>query len=98
MDFFDKLVGGDKKKKKDDDKKPSMKNPFASVGKAFQGNKTFEGTGKSLGGSKPGKLIHMELAEPGPLGVKVSASVICGPQPHHLLVILPNRHSIYVID
>jgi hypothetical protein len=77
MDFFDKLVGGDKKKKKDD-KKPPMKNPFANVGKAFQGNKTFEGTGKSLGGSKPGKLIHMELAEPGPLGVKVSSSVICG--------------------
>ncbi|KAI2498073.1 PUB domain [Fragilaria crotonensis] len=70
MDFFDKLVGGDKKKKKDD-KKPPMKNPFANVGKAFQGNKTFEGTGKSLGGSKPGKLIHMELAEPGPLGVKI---------------------------
>lgn len=72
MNFFDKLIGGDKKK---DDKKQPIKNPFANVGKAFQGNKTFEGAGNSLGGSKPGKVIHMELAELGPLGVKVSASI-----------------------
>jgi hypothetical protein len=76
MNFFDKLTGaGDKKKK--EDKKPGIKNPFANVGKVFQGNTNFEGTGKSLGGSKPGKLIHFELAEPGPLGVKVRASSEC---------------------
>ena len=72
MNFFDKLIGGDKKKDDKNDKKKPVKNPFANVGKAFQGNKTFEGAGNSLGGSKPGKLIPMELAEPGPLGVKVS--------------------------
>jgi hypothetical protein len=70
MNFFDKLIGaGDKKKK--DDKKPGINNPF---GKVFQGSTTFEGAGKSLGGSKPGRLIHFELAEPGPLGIKVSAN------------------------
>lgn len=67
MNFFDKLIGaGDKKKK--DDKKPGINNPF---GKVFQGSTTFEGAGKSLGGSKPGRLIHFELAEPGPLGIKI---------------------------
>lgn len=74
MNFFDKLIGAGDKKKKKDDKKPGINNPFANVGKVFQGNTNFEGDGKSLGGSKPGRLIHFELAEPGPLGVKVSAS------------------------
>ena len=66
MDFFNKLTG------KDDKKKKPIKNPFANVGKALQGNRRFEGSGTSLGGSKPGKLIRFELAEPGPLGMKVS--------------------------
>ena len=72
--FFDKLVGnGDKAKKKPDTSKQSIKNPFAQIGAALQGNgKKFEGRGESLGGSKPGKVISVELKHPGPLGVKVS--------------------------
>ena len=71
MNFFDKLIGGGDKKKEGDKKKQPISNAFANVGKAFQGNKTFEGTGNSLGGSQPGKLFHIELQDPGPLGIKV---------------------------
>lgn len=35
------------------------------------GGKGFKGTGQSLGGSKPGKLLHIELTQPGTLGLKV---------------------------
>ena len=73
MSFFDKITGKDKKG--GDNKKPAMKNPFANVGKAMQGNRTFQGQGNSLGGTKPGKLIHVELANPGALGMKVRACV-----------------------
>lgn len=72
MSFFDKITGKDKKG--GGDKKPAIKNPFANVGKAMQGNRTFQGQGNSLGGTKPGKLIHVELANPGSLGMKVSLS------------------------
>ncbi|KAL7579865.1 hypothetical protein ACA910_004876 [Epithemia clementina (nom. ined.)] len=34
-------------------------------------NNKFQGQGKSLGGSKPGKVIEVELGEPGSLGIKV---------------------------
>jgi hypothetical protein len=76
--FFDKLVGnGDKAKKKPATSKQSIKNPFAQIGAALQGNgKKFEGRGESLGGSKPGKVISVELKHPGPLGVKVSVHLL----------------------
>ena len=35
-------------------------------------NDQYRGGGKSLGGSKPGKLIHISLPNPGQIGVKVS--------------------------
>lgn len=34
----------------------------------------YRGGGKSLGGSKPGELIHISLPNPGPIGVKVEKS------------------------
>ena len=70
MGFFDNLLGGgdDKKKKDDSSSKPSgMVNPFQNLGK-----KKFQGSGQSLGGnSKPGNVVHVELPNPGPLGIKV---------------------------
>mmetsp|Transcript_627 Transcript_627/g.794 ORF Transcript_627/g.794 Transcript_627/m.794 type:complete len:387 (-) Transcript_627:166-1326(-) len=51
----------------------SMKNPFenknlfAGLGKS----KKFQGGGQSLGGTKPGKVIHVVIEDPGPIGVKV---------------------------
>jgi hypothetical protein len=63
--FFDKLIGKDKQ---GGDKKKNINNPFANLGK---GHKKFGGQGQSLGGSKPGKVIHVTLPEPGSLGVKV---------------------------
>lgn len=69
MSFFDKFTGGGDKDKK---KKP-LKNPFANVGKALAGGgqKNFSGEGNSLGGTNPGKLLHVELAEQGSLGMKI---------------------------
>lgn len=60
--FLDNLFQGDKKK---DGGGP--KNPFANMG----GPKKFSGAGNSLGGAKAGKLIHVELKDPGTLGLKV---------------------------
>jgi len=71
MNFFDKLAG------KDDKKKKNKQNPLANVGKVFQDiggqakSQKFRGGGKSLGGAKPGKLISIELSQPGELGMKV---------------------------
>jgi hypothetical protein len=63
MSFFGNLFQGDDKKSGG-----GPTNPFANLGK-----KKFEGSGKSLGGSTPGQLIHVELKDPGSLGMKVSA-------------------------
>ena len=41
-------------------------NPFAN-----RGGRSFHGQGQSLGGSKPGTVIPISLARPGPLGVRV---------------------------
>jgi len=67
--FFDNLFGGgDDKKKAGGGVSP--KNPFANMSLPGQQRK-FQGTGQSLGGSTPGKLIHIELKNPGTLGLKV---------------------------
>jgi len=58
-------------------KGPQFKNPFANgklgnIGGANKpGGKNFRGGGQSLGGSKPGRVIAIQLDQPGPLGVKV---------------------------
>jgi hypothetical protein len=72
MGFFDNLLGGggggddDKKKKEGASQKASgIVNPFQ--------RKKFQGSGQSLGGNrKPGKVVQVELPNPGPLGLKVS--------------------------
>lgn len=72
MSFFDQLKG-DGKKKKNENPLKNVKNPFAQVGKAIGGkNRKFAGQGESLGGSKPGKLLHITIPENAPVGVKVS--------------------------
>ena len=48
-----------------------FKNPFAGIGQVGGGNKNFRGGGQSLGGSKPGRIVRVELPVAGPLGVKV---------------------------
>ena len=45
-----------------------FKNPFAQIG---GGSKNYRGGGQSLGGSKPGRIVRVELPVAGPLGVKV---------------------------
>jgi len=62
-------------------KKPSEKkgsdssnnnNPLAGwFGNNNSKQSSFGGTGQSLGGSQPGKVIPIELSQPGPLGLKV---------------------------
>ena len=60
-------------------KGPQFKNPFANVnlgglqlpGGGGGNSKNFRGGGQSLGGSKPGRIIRIELPIAGPLGVKV---------------------------
>ena len=63
-------------------KGPQFKNPFANVnlgglqlpggaGGSSSSSKNFRGGGQSLGGSKPGRIIRIELPIAGPLGVKV---------------------------
>jgi len=64
MGFFDDLFGGSDDKKK----KNGPQNPFARLGKKQGG---FQGSGQSLGGSKPGDIIQIELPSPGPLGIRV---------------------------
>lgn len=56
-----------------------MKGFFEKVQKNLQINvngtsNQYRGGGKSLGGSKPGKLIHVSLPNPGQIGVKVEKS------------------------
>ena len=46
-------------------------NPFANMGQ-----KKFQGSGQSLGGGNIGKLIHVELKDPGTLGLKVSEKLV----------------------
>mmetsp|Transcript_21276 Transcript_21276/g.61039 ORF Transcript_21276/g.61039 Transcript_21276/m.61039 type:complete len:465 (-) Transcript_21276:194-1588(-) len=86
MDFFNKLTGdGDKKPGKGranatsggrvgsgsgGGSGPQFKNPFAGLARPG-GNKNYRGGGQSLGGSKPGRIIRIELPMAGPLGVKV---------------------------
>ena len=80
MSFFQNLFNGDDDKKKKNDGGGGPKNPFANLGQ-----KKFQGSGKSLGGSDPGNLIHIELKEPGTLGMKVCVCVcvccVCAPKP-----------------
>ena len=66
MNFFDKF------KKDNEKKKPNRPNPLKNVKNPFAPK--FGGEGQSLGGSHPGRLIHMSLEQPGTLGVKVSES------------------------
>ena len=71
--FFDKFTG---KKQNGGGKKSggkNNKNPFAKVGKTLSGpgHRKFQGTGQSLGGSQPGKVIQVMLPDPGPLGMEV---------------------------
>jgi len=51
-------------------KKSGNKNPFGNL-LSGQGGGTFSGQGQSLGGTLPGKVIPIELKQPGPLGVRV---------------------------
>ena len=67
--FFSNLLGGGDDKKKKGGGGP--KNPFANMTLPGQGPRTFHGAGQSLGGSGPGKLIRVELKNPGTLGLKV---------------------------
>ena len=75
--FFNNLLGGGK----DDDKKKKKpnNNPFANMTLPGQGPRKFSGAGQSLGGSGPGNLIHVELKNPGTLGLKVRSiySYLC---------------------
>ncbi|KAG7372586.1 PUB domain containing protein [Nitzschia inconspicua] len=82
MGFLDGVFGGDNKsnKKGDDHNNNNKKkdnnplaNAFARVANATTGGgpKSFQGQGKSLGGSKPGEFITVTLSQPGPLGVRV---------------------------
>jgi hypothetical protein len=73
MGIFD-ILGGDGKKKPSSGSNNSNNNPlanaFANIGGGAK-NKGFKGTGKSLGGSKPGKVLAISLPNPGPLGLQV---------------------------
>lgn len=57
MGFLDNLFKNDKSNN-------NINNPFG-------GQRSFHGTGQSLGGSKPGTVIPIVLPQPGPLGVRV---------------------------
>ena len=59
--FFDRFKPGGAKKKSTG----GLNFGFSLPGQKFQGE------GKSLGGTKPGRVIEIQLHEPGPLGVKV---------------------------
>jgi hypothetical protein len=61
MSFFDRFKPGNKAKKAST---PNM-NKFLNM----LGQNNFSGSGQSLGGSEPGKVIDVQLDEPGPLGV-----------------------------
>jgi hypothetical protein len=63
MSFFDRFKPGNKKNKS------SMPNIFSNF--KLPGQNSFSGGGQSLGGSQPGKVIDVQLDDPGPLGVKI---------------------------
>ena len=65
--FFDRFKPK-KEAKKRESNGGGMNFSFSLPG---QNNNKFQGQGQSLGGSKPGKVIEVELGEPGPLGVRV---------------------------
>jgi hypothetical protein len=79
--FFEQFKGdskkGDKKEKKNENPLKNIKNPFAQIGKGIGGQRKFGGEGQSLGGSRPGRLIHMSIDQQGPLGVKVRLHDVC---------------------
>jgi len=62
--FFDRF-------KKPAEKKGNNSNPIAGWFGNNNNKSSFGGAGQSLGGSQPGKVIPVELSEPGPLGLKV---------------------------
>ena len=69
MSFFSSLFqGDDKKSEKGNSGGGGPKNPFSNLGQ-----KKFQGSGQSLGGTSPGELIHVELKDAGTLGLKVSS-------------------------
>ena len=75
--FFQNLLGGDDEKKKKQSNNNNKKNPFANIKLPGQGPRKFAGTGQSLGGSvSPGRLIRIELSQPGTLGLKVRTGKI----------------------
>jgi hypothetical protein len=65
MSFFDRFKPGNKKNKSG---MPNM-NIFSKF--QLPGQNNFSGSGQSLGGSQPGKVIDVQLDDPGPLGVKI---------------------------
>ena len=71
MGLFDMLAGGDGKKKKagGSNNNNPLANAIAGIGGGTK--KGFKGAGQSLGGRKPGKVIPISLANPGPLGLQV---------------------------
>lgn len=79
--FFKDIFQGDKKKNEGGQKLggggggggPKMQNPFANLGQ-----KKFQGSGQSLGGAKAGKIIRIELSDPGTLGLKVRSRLLPG--------------------
>mmetsp|Transcript_21943 Transcript_21943/g.50642 ORF Transcript_21943/g.50642 Transcript_21943/m.50642 type:complete len:406 (+) Transcript_21943:1-1218(+) len=72
MDFFRNLgKGGDKNSPQNKNSSKSNSNPLSNVAKGFGANRKFQGTGQSLGGSNPGRVIEIVLSEPGPLGMRI---------------------------
>ena len=72
MGFLDNVFGGDDKSKKKKNEGSNNNNPLANALQNFNNKtKSFQGQGQSLGGSKPGDVIPITLANPGPLGVRV---------------------------
>jgi hypothetical protein len=64
MSFFDRFKPNKDKK----NKTPNL-NIFSNF--KLPGQNNFSGNGQSLGGSQPGKVIDVQLDDPGPLGVKI---------------------------
>jgi hypothetical protein len=68
MSFFDRFKPGNKDKKKST---PNSVNDFFSKFQLPGQANNFSGNGQSLGGDQPGKVIDVQLDDPGPLGVKI---------------------------
>lgn len=84
--FFQNLFGNNDKKKSGGQAQQQgggsvggPKNPFANVKLNMPGQK-FQGSGQSLGGNAPGKLIPINLEMEGPLGLKVMRHAYCNKQ------------------